>query len=324
MRQKYPSKKILQHLNQKYGIKNILKISRFESGIENSNYLVKTKNQNYALKIFEETPSKSIKLELSYMEYCKNSSFPIQKIYKSKNGSQITHILEKPSVLLEYIHGKGLRHIKVTPNIIRNIARRIPEFDTKSSSFFYPNYSKRLHYWGILQFNINRKFLSLIKKDRKTVAQCFADFESIKPLFKKCRKGFIHNDFNIENILFKKEKITGVIDFGDSANTLIINDLVVALAQICFAKPNSMRNAGILYRKYIKNYPLLKTEKNIIYELLKIRFATCILRPNYMEKKYSRFSPAFNYYINLGYRGLTLLNKLGKKEFNKSLGITND
>ncbi len=77
--------------------------------------------------------------------------------------------------------------------------------------------------------------LSNLDEARKTLATHALDrFAShMVPLLPQLRAQVIHNDFNPHNVLAgdpRNEEIAGVIDFGDSVRSPIVQDLAVAAA----------------------------------------------------------------------------------------------
>ena len=52
------SKKDISYINRKFDIEKILKFKGIKQGIENTNYLLKSKNKKFILTIFEKRVSK--------------------------------------------------------------------------------------------------------------------------------------------------------------------------------------------------------------------------------------------------------------------------
>ena len=56
---------------------------------------------------------------------------------------------------------------------------------------------------------------------------------------KKLPKGIIHGDLFIDNIFFKKNKFSGIIDFYFAANDYLMYEIAICINALCFDKKNS-------------------------------------------------------------------------------------
>tara|TARA_Y100000766_G_C18502914_1_gene410453 strand:+ start:18 stop:581 length:564 start_codon:yes stop_codon:yes gene_type:complete len=56
---------------------------------------------------------------------------------------------------------------------------------------------------------------------------------------KKLPKGIIHGDLFIDNIFFKKNKLSGIIDFYFAANDYLMYEIAICINALCFDKKNS-------------------------------------------------------------------------------------
>ncbi len=52
-------------------------------------------------------------------------------------------------------------------------------------------------------------------------------------------KGIIHGDLFIDNIFFKKDKLSGVIDFYFAANDIFMYEIAICINALCFDQKNS-------------------------------------------------------------------------------------
>ncbi len=66
------------------------------------------------------------------------------------------------------------------------------------------------------------------------------NFKSIKKNWpKKLPNGIIHGDLFIDNIFFKKNKLSGIIDFYFAANDFFMYEIAICINALCFDKQNS-------------------------------------------------------------------------------------
>jgi len=77
------------------------------------------------------------------------------------------------------------------------------------------------------------------------------NFKDIKKNWpKKLPSGIIHGDLFIDNIFFKNNKLSGIIDFYFAANDYFMYEIAICINALCFDKRNSK---FIINKKKIKN-----------------------------------------------------------------------
>ncbi|MBT4835389.1 phosphotransferase [Candidatus Woesearchaeota archaeon] len=88
----------------------------------------------------------------------------------------------------------------------------------------------------------------------------------------KLQKGVIHGDFDKANIKFKKNKLTGILDFDDSTYTFLIYDLGAVLLYWTrfYVKKLDFEKAKKIIKIYEKYRPLSKLEKNNIFDAFQL------------------------------------------------------
>ena len=67
---------------------------------------------------------------------------------------------------------------------------------------------------------------------------------------KQLPKGIIHGDLFIDNIFFKKNKLSGIIDFYFAANDYFMYEIAICVNALCFDQVNSK---FFLNKKKVKN-----------------------------------------------------------------------
>ena len=85
------------------------------------------------------------------------------------------------------------------------------------------------------------------------------NFKDIKMKWpKKLPNGIIHGDLFIDNIFFKNNKLSGIIDFYFAANDFFMYEIAICINALCFDKRNSK---FLINKKKVKN--LIKGYENI-------------------------------------------------------------
>ena len=79
MRQEYPLEEVRYFVERRYNLNIPVHPIRFESGLENTNYLITASTgEKYVFKIYEELKIPTITFELSFLQHCKNVGLPVQ------------------------------------------------------------------------------------------------------------------------------------------------------------------------------------------------------------------------------------------------------
>ncbi len=106
----------------------------------------------------------------------------------------------------------------------------------------------------------------------------FTDIKSNWP--KKLPSGIIHGDLFIDNIFFKKNKISGIIDFYFAANDYFMYEIAICINALCFDKKNARfelnkKKVKNLIKGYESKRKILLTEKkslNILCRAAAMRY----------------------------------------------------
>ena len=80
-------------INTNFKIEKIINFQGIKQGIENTNYLLKSKNKKFILTIFEKRVSKKeIPFFMKLMEILNNSNISCPKPLKTKKGSHLINL----------------------------------------------------------------------------------------------------------------------------------------------------------------------------------------------------------------------------------------
>jgi Ser/Thr protein kinase RdoA (MazF antagonist) len=107
------------------------------------------------------------------------------------------------------------------------------------------------------------------------------------------RHGVIHNDANDHNVLVDDDAaaIAGLLDFGDSIHTVVVNELAVAIAYAAFDAPDPLPVIEAVREGFEESCPLRADERAVLVELVALRLATSVA----LSAHQSRLDPADPY-----------------------------
>jgi homoserine kinase type II len=241
------NKKNISYINKKFEIEKIINFKGIKQGIENTNYLLRSKNKKFILTIFEKRVVRNeIPFFMNLMDELNNSKINCPKPLKNKNGKYLIKINNKIACIVSFLKGKDKKSLNLKN--CHDIGKTIAEMhlSTKKINFFRKN-SMGVKFLNPLLNSIkfkSKKFTN-IEKFLKT------NFKDIKKKWpKKLPHGIIHGDLFIDNIFFKNNKLSGIIDFYFAANDFFMYEIAICINALCFDKKNSK---FLLNKKKVKN-----------------------------------------------------------------------
>ena len=245
-------KKDISLINSQFKIEKIIKFSGIKKGIENSNYLLKTKSKKYILTIFEKRVStKEIPFFMRLMETLSKSGINCPKPLKNKNKSFLIKLKNKTACIVSFLNGKDKTtlNFKNCFDVGRNIANM--HKITKKLQISRKNSMgiKKLNpLMKSIKFKSN-KFNNLEKFLKNNLKEISRKWPSKLPT------GIIHGDLFIDNIFFNRNKLSGIIDFYFAANDMFMYEIAICINALCFDKKKSKFKINKEKIKYlIKGY----------------------------------------------------------------------
>ena len=250
------NKKDIFYINKKFEIEKILNFKGIKQGIENTNYLLRSKNKKFILTIFEKRVSqKEIPFFMKLMDQLNNLKINCPKPQRNKNGRYLIKIKNKPACIVSFLKGKDKKslNLKNCYDIGKMVAGM--HLSTKKIGLSRKN-SMGIKYLNPLLNSIKFKSKRFINME-KFLKTNFKDIKMKWP--KKLPSGIIHGDLFIDNIFFKKNKVSGMIDFYFAANDYFMYEIAICVNALCFDKKKSkflINKAKV--KNLIKGYESIK------------------------------------------------------------------
>ena len=250
------NEKEISYINTKFKIDKIINFKGIKQGIENTNYLLKSKNNKFILTIFEKRVSqKEIPFFMKLMDQLNNSKINCPKPLKNKNGNYLIRIKNKTACIVSFLGGKDKKSLNLKN--CYDIGKLIAEMHlstkkinlSRKNSMGIKNLDSLLN---SIKFK-SKKFFNIEKFLKKNLK----DIKKNWP--KKLPSGIIHGDLFIDNIFFKNNKLSGIIDFYFAANDYLMYEIAICINALCFDKKNSKFLINkIKIKNLIKGYEKIK------------------------------------------------------------------
>ena len=249
------NKKDLLNINRNFINKKFISFKGIKQGIENTNYLIRSKKEKFILTIFEKrVVKKEIPFFMKLMDQLNSLKINCPKPLKNKKGNYLFKLKNKTACIVSFLNGKDKKTLN-TKNCY-DIGRLIAEMHSSTKKINL----HRKNSMGIK--NLNPLFNSIKFKSKKfTNLEKFLkiNFLDIKKKWpKKLPSGIIHGDLFIDNIFFNNNKVSGIIDFYFAANDYYMYEIAICVNALCFDK---LKNRFTLNKKKVKN--LIKGYENI-------------------------------------------------------------
>ena len=226
----------ISFINKQFGIEEIISFQGIKKGIENTNYLLKSKNKKFILTIFEKRVSnKEIPFFMKLMDKLNNSKINCPKPLKNNNGKYLIKLKNKTACIVSFLKGKDKNKLNLKNCF--EVGKIIAQMHLVTKNI---NLSRK-NSMGI-------KNLDPLLKSIKFRSNKFSNLEKFlvnnlkeikKNWPKKLPKGIIHGDLFIDNIFFNKNKLSGIIDFYFAANDYFMYEIAICINALCFDNKKS-------------------------------------------------------------------------------------
>jgi len=246
----------ISFINKQFGIEEIISFQGIKKGIENTNYLLKSKNKKFILTIFEKRVSnKEIPFFMKLMDKLNNSKINCPKPLKNNNGKYLIKLKNKTACIVSFLKGKdknklNLKNCFEVGKIIAQMHLVTKKINlSRKNSMGIKNLDPLLK---SIKFRSN-KFSNL----EKFLVNNLKEIKKNWP--KKLPKGIIHGDLFIDNIFFNKNKLSGIIDFYFAANDYFMYEIAICINALCFDnKKSKFKINKQKIKSLIKGYESIK------------------------------------------------------------------
>jgi len=254
----------------KYNLGKLLNYQGIKEGIENTNYLVKTDKGKFILTVYEKrVEEKDLPFFMGLMRNLFDANFPSPEPIVNKNGNYITKVFEKNAAIVSFIDGSAKKNL--SPENCYEVGKQTAKLHLITKKLTGKRENK-------LSINSWRKIYNNIKKDcseihpnlTKIIEKNLDEIENSWP--NNIPAGIIHADLFPDNIFFKNNKLTGIIDFYFSCYDYYAFEIAICLNALCFEGKKANLSFNVTKaKKFIDGYSFIKKlteeEKNSLKTL---------------------------------------------------------
>ena len=215
-----------------YSIGNLISFDGIIKGTENTNYKIITSKNKYILTILEKrVQPEDLPFFMDLQNKLAAHGFDCPLPVKNNKKSIINKLKDKNAVIITFLQGENLTN--VMPEHCHELGLKIAQFTniTKNLNLSRPN-SVGYKTW----VSIYENFKNINNESYQEYFQILSNelifLKNNWPI--NLPTAIIHADLFIDNILFIKNKISGIIDFYFSCNDFIAYELALTINAWCF------------------------------------------------------------------------------------------
>ena len=231
----------ISYIESQFNLGEIKIFKGIKKGIENTNYLIQTKNKKYILTIFEKRihdacKSKDLPFFMKLMSKLSKLKIKCPEPIKNKKGSFIFKLKNKNACIVTFLKGKDKKQLNAKDCF--SVGKNIAKLHKASSKIkLFRKNPLSVQSWSKLLSKIDNRINKTSKNLKYTMK---SDLKNIKENWpKKFPSGVIHCDLFVDNIFFYKKKFYGFIDFYFASNDFLAYELATSVNALCFNKKNS-------------------------------------------------------------------------------------
>jgi len=241
----------------KYKLGKLLNYREIKEGIENTNYFIKAEKGEFILTLYEKrVEEKDLPFFISLMKNLFEKDFPSPEPIINKNGNYISEILGKKAAVVSFLGGVAKK--KLSPSNCYEVGVNTAKLHIITKDLAGKRSNK-------LSIDSWREIYNKVKKDCSKIHSNLAEVieknldEIEKNWPKNIPSGIIHADLFPDNIFFKNEKLSGIIDFYFSCNDFYAFEIAVCLNALCFEGKNENLSFNVTKaKKFIDGYSSIR------------------------------------------------------------------
>ncbi len=250
-----------------YSIGDLENFTGIQEGIENTNYFLLVAKKKYILTIYEKRVKKEdLPFFSELMSGLNQSGFKCPVPILNNNNNSISEYKNKKLMIVSFVEGRAKNTL--SPDNCKSVGIETAKMHEITKKFNIKRQNDlSIKSWRKI-FNSVKDECSQIHKDLpKLIEINLKDVEKDWP--NDLPKGIIHADLFNDNIFFKDDKFSGIIDFYFSCNDFFAFEIAICFNALCFDGPQNNLSFNVTKAKnFIDGYNSIRqisdAEKNKI------------------------------------------------------------
>ena len=241
----------------KYNLGKLLNYKGIKEGIENTNYFIETDKGKFILTVYEKrVEEKDLPFFMGLMKNLFDANFPSPKPIINKNGNYITEISKKKAAVVSFLDGAIKKNL--TPSNCMEVGIQAAKLHEITKNLKGKRENKlSINSWRKIYKNVQKDCSKIYPDLDKIIEKNLDEIENNWP--KNIPSGIIHADLFPDNIFFKGNNLTGIIDFYFSCYDFYAFEIAICLNALCFEGKNENLSFNVTKaKKFINGYSSIK------------------------------------------------------------------
>ena len=259
----------LKEFFSKYNLGNLKSYKEIKEGIENTNYFIQTEKGKFILTLYEKrVDEKDLPFFISLMKNLFDNNFPCPEPIINKNGNYISEIVKKKAAVISFLDGKAKN--KLSPNNCFEVGVHTAKLHSITKNLTGKRVNKlSVDSWKKIYENVKKDSSKIHKNLPEIIKKNLDEIEKKWPT--NIPSGIIHADLFPDNIFFKNEKLSGIIDYYFSCWDFYAFEIAICLNALCFEGVNENLSFNVTKaKKFIDGYSSIRSLKEEEKNSLKI------------------------------------------------------
>lgn len=219
-----------------------------------THYLLETAKGKFFLKVDEMGSENEVRREIDLLLFLRKHGYPCPEPIADSRGRHYRELAGKCVSLYRYIDGHGLtrKHVAIQ---LENAGRALATLHGIGKAY-KKGVESRFSFERVadLYADVRARLPGYFKNVTRTLDD-EADYLQ-HYLEAKLPKGIIHGDLFVDNLLFKGQKVVGVLDFEAAGRGKFIYDMATAVNALCFDGDSYHLP---LFEAFVSGYESLRT-----------------------------------------------------------------
>ena len=246
----------------KYNLGKLLNYKGIKEGIENTNYFIQTEKGKFILTLYEKrVEEKDLPFFINLMRNLFDKNFPSPKPIINNNGNYISEILEKKAAVVSFLDGYAKKVLN--PNDCREVGINAAKLHLITKDLTGKRENKlSINSWRKIYIKVKKNCSKIHPNLPEIIEKNLDEIEKNWP--KNIPSGIIHADLFADNIFFKNNKLSGIIDYYFSCYDYYAFEIAICLNALCFEGKNENLSFNVTKaKKFIDGYSNIRklTEK---------------------------------------------------------------
>lgn len=276
-------------LGQAHTIKGI------SSGIENSNFFIRTDAGEYVLTIFENLTFEQLPFYLHLMDHLAKHDILVPAPVANQQGKLVSILHGKPAAIVSKLYGES--QLNPSTQHCAEVGAMLAKMHLAGQNFeMYQENLRGLSWWR----QTTPKVINFLNQDQQQLLSAELDYQEVfaaSSNYQQLPRGPIHADLFRNNVMFNENKLSGFFDFYFAGWDTLIFDLAVTCNDWCIdlssGEPNELRTKALL-DAYQKIRPLTSAEQSAWPSMLRaaaLRFWLSRLFDFYQPREAQMLTP---------------------------------